>query len=92
MTRPARELTPMPPPLPQPYSDFYLERCKAHEPWLRHCESYARVYFHPQDISPSRFFRDTTRIQGSGCATLHSFHSTPGASAVSGLDRVKADR
>ena len=65
--------TPIPPPVPQPESDFYWEKCKAHELWLRHCNSCGQTYFYPRDICPNCFSRDTDWVQSSGRGTLHTF-------------------
>ena len=64
---------PVTPPIPQPESDFYWEKCKEHELWLRHCKACDNTYFYPRDICPSCFSRDTDWIQSSGKATLHAF-------------------
>ncbi len=73
MTQPARELPPIPPPIPQPESDFYWEKCKAPELWLRHCKACDNTYFYPRDICPNCFSRETDWIQSSGQGTLHTF-------------------
>ena len=67
--------TPIPitPPLPQPESDFYWEKCKAHELWLRHCRACDNTYFYPRDICPECFSRDTDWVQSSGQGTLYAF-------------------
>ena len=64
---------PIPPPVPQPESDFYWEKCKAHELWLRHCRACDQAYFYPRDICPECFSRDTDWIQSSGRGVLHTF-------------------
>ena len=64
---------PITPPIPQPESDFYWEKCKEHELWLRHCKACNNAYFYPRDICPGCFSRDTDWIQSSGKATLHAF-------------------
>ena len=64
---------PVTPPIPQPESDFYWEKCKEHELWLRHCKACNNAYFYPRDICPGCFSRDTDWIQSSGKATLHAF-------------------
>lgn len=64
---------PIPAPVPQPESDFYWEKCKAQELWLRHCRACDNVYFYPRDICPECFSRDTDWIQSSGRGTLHTF-------------------
>ncbi len=73
MTQQAQELPPIPPPVPQPESDFYWEKCKAHELWLRHCKACDTAYFYPRDICPECFSRDTDWIHSSGRGTLHTF-------------------
>ena len=73
MTQPAQDLPPIPPPQPQPESDFYWEKCKANELWLRPCKSCDQAYFYPRDICPNCFSRDTDWIQSSGRGTLHTF-------------------
>ena len=64
---------PVTPPIPQPESDFYWEKCKEHELWLRHCKACDNTYFYPRDICPGCLSRDTDWIQSSGKATLHAF-------------------
>ena len=64
---------PVTPPIPQPESDFYWEKCKEHELWLRHCKACNNTYFYPRDICPGCFSRDTDWIQSSGKAILHAF-------------------
>jgi uncharacterized OB-fold protein len=60
-------------PVKQPESDFYWEKAKAHELWLRKCNSCGRAYFYPRDICPHCSSRDVTWIQASGKGTLHTF-------------------
>ena len=60
-------------PSPQGESDFYWQKAKEHELWLRKCNSCGEAYFYPRDISPCCFSRDTTWIKASGKATLHTF-------------------
>ena len=57
---------PIPAPVPQPESDFYWEKCKEEELWLRHCKACDSSYFYPRDICPGCFSRDTDWIQSSG--------------------------
>lgn len=64
---------PIPAPVPQPESDFYWEKCKEHELWLRHCRACDKAYFYPRDICPECFSRDTDWIQSGGRGTLHTF-------------------
>ena len=73
MTQPAQDLPPIPTPLSQPESDFYWEKCRAHELWLRHCRSCDQAYFYPRDICPLCFSRDTDWIQSNGVGTVHTF-------------------
>ena len=71
-TQPAPAITP---PAPQPESDFYWEKCRAGELWLRRCAACDSAYFYPRDICPfpECFARDTEWIQSSGRGTLHTF-------------------
>ena len=70
MTQAAPRITP---PVPQPESDFYWEKCKQHELWLRHCKACDKTYFYPRDICPGCFSRDTDWIRSSGRGVLHTF-------------------
>ena len=60
-------------PTPQPESDFYWEKCKEHELWLRSCNDCNQPYFYPRDICPDCFSRNTTWVRASGRGTLHTF-------------------
>ena len=62
-----------PVPIPQQESDFYWEKCKEHELWLRHCKACGKAYFYPRDICPLCFSRDTDWVQASGKGTLFTF-------------------
>jgi len=73
MTQSAQPAPPITPPVPQPESDYYWEKCKAHELWLRHCKSCDTSYFYPRDICPECFSRDTDWIQSSGKGIVHTF-------------------
>ena len=70
MTQEAPRITP---PVPQPESDFYWEKCKEQELWLRHCQACGATYFYPRDICPKCFSRNTDWIKSSGRGVLHSF-------------------
>ena len=70
MTQPAPRI---PAPVPQPESDFYWEKCKENELWLRHCKACDQAYLYPRDICPNCFSRDTDWIQSSGKGILHTF-------------------
>ena len=50
-----------------------MEKCKAHELWLRHCRACDNTYFYPRDICPECFSRDTDWVQSSGQGTLYAF-------------------
>src|SRR2546422_2063984 len=71
MTTP--QTPPKPLPAPQPESDFYWEKARAHELWLRHCNDCNSTYFYPRDICPDCFSRNTTWVQSSGEGSLYSF-------------------
>ena len=62
-----------PVPIPQPESDFYWEKARQRELWLRRCNACGQAYFYPRDISPCCFSRDTTWIKAGGSATLYTY-------------------
>ena len=62
-----------PVPSPQGESDFYWEKAKQRELWLRKCNSCGKAYFYPRDISPCCFSRDTSWMKASGKARLYTF-------------------
>ena len=64
---------PIPAPSPQPESDFYWQKCKEGELWLRHCNACGSAYFYPRDICPECFSRDTDWVQSSGRGIVHTF-------------------
>lgn len=64
---------PIPAPVPQPESDFYFEKCRAGELWLRHCRACDAAYFYPRDICPRCFSRATDWIQSRGRGIIHTF-------------------
>ena len=71
---------PRPLPIPQPESEFYWHKARAHELWLRRCTACRTTYFYPRDICPACFSRETTWIQASGRGMLYSFtivHRSP---------------
>ena len=59
-------------PSPQGESDFYWEKAKQEELWLRECPVNG-PYFYPRDISPGAMRKDTKWIKASGKATLFTF-------------------
>ena len=71
MTTQGNPLGPIP--IPQQESDFYWEKCKDHELWLRYCNHCSKAYFYPRDICPQCFSRDTDWVQSSGRGILHAF-------------------
>ena len=60
-------------PRPQPESDFYWQKAKERELWLRQCNACGEAYFFPRDISPCCFSKDTSWIRASGKATLFTY-------------------
>lgn len=60
-------------PLPQPESDFYWEKTKAHELWLMRCNDCQNAYFYPRPICPHCFSRNTGWFQASGRGTVYAF-------------------
>ena len=65
----------IPLPVPQPESDFYWEKCKEHELWLRRCIPCDQAFFYPRDMCPfpDCFCPETDWVQSSGRGTLHTF-------------------
>lgn len=60
-------------PIPQPESDFYWEKCRQHELWLRRCRDCGQAYFYPRDLCPHCFSRNTEWVRASGRATLYTY-------------------
>ena len=80
-------------PHPQGESDFYWEKAKQHELWLRKCNDCDEAYFYPRDISPCCFSKDTSWIQASGKATLYTYgivHRVPHAGFLDDTPYVAA--
>ena len=59
-------------PSPQGESDFYWEKAKQEELWLRECPVNG-PYFYPRDISPGALRKDTKWIKATGKATLFTY-------------------
>lgn len=76
------------PPVPQPESDFYWEKCKLHELWLRSCSDCDQAYFYPRDICPHCFSRNTTWIQSPGKGIIHAFTIVQRAPTPAFQDRI----
>ena len=82
-----------PVPVPQVESDFYWEKCKEHELWLRYDNDAEQAYFYPRDISPITFSRNTSWVQASGKATLFTYaivHRAPHPGFVGDVPFVTA--
>ena len=80
-------------PVPQGESDYYWEKTKEEELWLRKCNECQQAYFYPRDISPCCFSKDTTWIQASGKATLFTYgivHRAPHAGFAEDVPFVTA--
>lgn len=60
-------------PVPQPESDFYWEKCREHELWLRRCNDCQKAYFYPRDICPHCFSRNVTWVKASGRGTVFTY-------------------
>jgi uncharacterized OB-fold protein len=60
-------------PVPQPESDFYWEKCRGHELWLRRCNDCQKAYFYPRDICPHCFSRNVTWVRASGRGTVFTY-------------------
>ena len=67
-------------PVKQPESDFYWDKTKEHELWLRKCNACDKAYFYPRDFCPNCHSRDVTWVQSSGRGTVYAFsivHRSP---------------
>jgi uncharacterized OB-fold protein len=60
-------------PMITPESERYWQGCKAHELWMRYCNSCAKAYYYPRDICPACGGRDVTWKQVSGRGTVYTF-------------------
>jgi uncharacterized OB-fold protein len=69
----AKPVAPVPSPVPQPETDFYWERARAHELWLMHCDDCGQSHFYPRPICPLCFSRNTKWVQSSGRGKLYAF-------------------
>ena len=83
-------------PVPQGESDFYWQKAKEQELWLR-CDNDhpdgPKAYFYPRDISPYTFSRNTSWIKASGNATLFTYaivHRAPHPGFVGDVPFVTA--
>jgi uncharacterized OB-fold protein len=65
---------PRPPlPTPQPETEFYWEKARAHELWFMRCDDCESVYFYPRPICPHCFSRRTRWVQSAGRGTVYAF-------------------
>jgi uncharacterized protein len=62
-----------PVPVVAPEARPYWSGCKAHELWLRACNTCTAWYFYPRDVCPHCGSRDVEWRQASGRATLYTF-------------------
>ncbi len=70
----------LPLPVKQPESDYYWDKAKEHELWLRKCNACSKAYFYPRDFCPSCHSKDVAWVQSSGKGTLYAFsivHRSP---------------
>ena len=70
----------LPVPVPQPESDFYWEKTKAHELWFRKCNACNKAYFYPRDFCPTCHTKDVSWTQSSGKGSIYAFtivHRSP---------------
>ena len=68
----------LPLPVKQPESDYYWDKAKEHELWLRN--GCGKAYFYPRDFCPKCHSKDVTWVQSSGKGTLYAFsivHRSP---------------
>jgi uncharacterized OB-fold protein len=62
-----------PMPVPQPETEFYWQKARAHELWLMRCDDCGTAYFYPRSICPVCFSRNTGWFKASGRGTLYAF-------------------
>ena len=62
-----------PAPIPNQETQFYWDKCKEGELWVRKCNDCNQAYFYPRDFCPDCFSRNTEWIKCSGKGTLHTF-------------------
>jgi uncharacterized protein len=60
-------------PIPQPETELYWEKARAHELWLKRCDDCGGAFFYPRSICPLCFSRNTQWVQASGRGTLYAF-------------------
>jgi uncharacterized OB-fold protein len=63
----------LPLPVPQQESDFYWEKCRLHELWLRRCNDCQTWHFYPRDICPACHSRNTEWAKASGRGEVFAF-------------------
>ena len=78
----------LPLPTPQPETEYFWERAKAHELWLMACDDCRATYFYPRPICPRCFSRKTHWVQSSGRGTLYAFAMVHRAPTRAFQDRV----
>jgi uncharacterized protein len=78
----------LPVPTPQPESDYYWDRARAHELWLMQCDDCGQSYFYPRPICPLCFSRNTRWQQVSGRGTLFTYSIAHRAPTPAFRDRV----
>lgn len=84
----SQALSGRPLPVPQPETDFYWEKARAHEIWLMRCNGCGATYFYPRPICPRCFSRDTGWFRSSGRGTLYAFSIVYRAPTPAFEDRV----
>ena len=60
-------------PVPQQENEFYWEKCREHELWLRRCNSCNHTYFYPRDFCPDCHTKNVTWEKTDGHARLYTF-------------------
>jgi uncharacterized OB-fold protein len=68
-----REKYDKPLPISQPESDYYWEKAREHELWLKNCDDCNKTIFYPRDICPYCFSRNTIWIKSKGQGILFSY-------------------
>ena len=84
----AQPAYPLPVPHPQPETDFYWEKVRAHELWLMRCNDCQGIYFYPRTICPLCFSRNLHWVQSLGRGVVYAFSVVYRAPTTALIDAV----
>lgn len=60
-------------PTPSPETQFFWDKCRAHELWVPYCRACQRFYWFPRDFCPVCGSRDVEWRQASGRGTIYTY-------------------